>query len=117
MRVVLFLAIAVGFCPYARADVRCEQAYQDMKRFETEHPVDSEEAMVALRKGEHCSELVLDFEDRVDANAQALAVYAKAFVAACRDEPTKAGDVAFYGLDAVLNPHRSTLRERCNSKK
>jgi hypothetical protein len=116
MRMVLCLGIFLAFGgTYARASETCEMAYQSLKQFEDEHPVDSEAAMAALRKGDHCSDVVLNFEDQVDANAQAIASYAKAFVEACRNDARKSDDLAFYSLDAVLHPPRSVLRQRCKS--
>jgi len=101
----------------ALADGPCETAYRDLKQFEGQHQIESAAAIDALRKGDHCSELVLDFEDQVDANSRSIAKLAKTFVAACRDDPDKAGDLAYYGLDGVLNPPPSTLRERCKPRK
>lgn len=117
MRAALAAAAVISFYVPARADEICDQAYQNLKRFEEEHPINSEAAMSALRDGDHCSALVLNFEDRVDANAKVIAHYAKDFVNACSNDPTKAGDVAFYGLDAVLNPPASTLRQKCRTNK
>jgi hypothetical protein len=73
--------------------------------------------MTELRNGDHCSDLVLNFEDQVDANAKIVARCAKDFDAACSNDPTKAEDLAFYGLDAVLNPPASTLRTKCKTNK
>ena len=118
MRMLPFLAIFLVFaCTYARGGETCEKAYQSLKQFEEEHPVDSEAAMAELRKGDHCSPIVLTFEDQVDANAQAVASYAKAFVEACRNDANKSDDLAFYSLDAVLHPPQSVLRLRCKSGK
>ncbi len=116
MRIVLlFGAILAAGCSYAHAQDSCDKAFQDLKHLEEQHPVDSVEAMVDLRKGNHCSDVVLNFEDQVDANAQAEASYAKTFVAACANDTSKAGELAYYNLDAVLNPHPSTLRQRCKA--
>ncbi len=118
MRAALCLSAVITSCvSAARADKTCDQAYQSLKRFEVEHPVSSDAAMSALRKGDHCSDLVLNFEDQEDANAKVVAHYAKDFVSACSNDPSKAEDVAFYGLDAVLNPPASTLRQKCKANK
>jgi hypothetical protein len=104
-------------CASACADEACDRAYHELKRFEAEHIVNSEAAMSALKKGDHCSDLVLNFEDQVDANAKVVAGYAKNFVAACSGDPSKADDLAFYSLDAVLHPPPSTLRAKCRLTK
>lgn len=101
----------------AQAGDECERAYQKLKGFEQHHRVNSAQALAALQKGDHCSDLVLTFEEQVDANAQAIALFAKAFVGACKNDTSKADDLAFYSLDAVLHPRPSTLRERCESER
>lgn len=111
--IICAVAIVFSFCEPTWADEACEQSYQNLKRFEEQHPISSGAAMAALQKGNHCSELVLTFEDQVDANARAISLFAKAFVAACGNDPSKADELAFYGLDGVLNPRPSTLRQRC----
>jgi len=103
--------------PSALADGSCDKAYRDLKQFEEQHQVDSASAIEALRKGDHCSETVLNFEEQVDANSRSIARLAKIFVAACHDDPSKAGDLAYYGLEGVLNPPPTKLRERCKSGK
>jgi hypothetical protein len=117
----LYIAIGIWFTVIggraALADGSCEQAYRDLKLFEDQHQLDSAAAIDALRKGDHCSELVLNFEEKVDANSRSIARLARSFVTACRDDPSKAADLAYYGLDGVLNPPPSTLRERCKSGK
>ncbi len=113
----LFALVIGACCTPSLADERCDHAYQNLKKFEAQHPIDSDAALAALRKGDHCSKLVLEFEDQVDANAKIVAEYARDFVAACTGDPTKGEDLAFYSLDAVLHPPPSTLRARCNLSK
>jgi hypothetical protein len=118
MRVVICAAIILAsFGRLARADEACEEAYRNLKRYEEKHQVDSEAALDALRKGQHCSDLVLNFEDQVDASSRVVASLARIFVSSCHDDPSKAGDLAYYGLDGVLNPPPTTLRQRCKSGK
>lgn len=122
MKATYEFAICVGFwmgfsTQFARANEGCDSAYRGLKQYEEQHQVNSEAALEALRKGGHCSELVLKFEDQVDVNSRSIAVLARTFVIACHDDPSKADELAYYGLDAVLNPRPSTLRRRCESGK
>ncbi len=119
------LVICIGafalaaFSTNAIASESCDQAFTAMKKFESEKREEIQAsldvAFAGLNTSDICNAKYLEAQDRIDAYYMRLAVFAKAFVAACKGDPARANDVFLYSLPEIQSSVPSSVRQICEN--
>jgi hypothetical protein len=122
MKQFMLAAIIAFTASISGADAEsCDRTLAAMRKFEIQNRDEVRSALdttfAGLAAHDVCNPKYLEAQDRVDAYYLKLAVFAKAFVEACRDDATKANDVFLYSLPEIQSAVPSSIRQTCESLK